>query len=90
MGNDPREWVAIRTSGWWCEEPGLWDTPLRCVSLQPPATPSTEEETTIASHRVFDSFGVLISETSSAITILIGFTGRPLDESTGLQNNWNR
>jgi RHS repeat-associated protein len=49
-----------------------------------------EEETTIASHRVFDSFGVLISETSSAITILIGFTGRPLDESTGLQNNWNR
>jgi hypothetical protein len=41
MGNDPREWVAVRTSGWWCEEPGLWDTPLRCVSLQPPATPST-------------------------------------------------
>jgi RHS repeat-associated protein len=90
MGNDPREWVAVRTSGWWCEEPGLWDTPLRCVSLRPPATPSTEEETTIASHRVFDSFGVLISETSSAIAILIGFTGRPLDESTGLQNNWNR
>jgi RHS repeat-associated protein len=44
----------------------------------------------VVSHRVFDSFGVLISETSSAITILIGFTGRPLDESTGLQNNWNR
>jgi hypothetical protein len=41
MGNDPREWVAVRTSGWWCEEPGLWDTPLRSVSLQPPATPST-------------------------------------------------
>jgi hypothetical protein len=41
MDNDPREWVAVRTSGWWCEEPGLWDTPLRCVSLQPPATPST-------------------------------------------------
>jgi RHS repeat-associated protein len=51
---------------------------------------AVEEETTVVSHRVFDSFGVMISETSSAITLLIGFTGRPLDESTGLQNNWNR
>jgi RHS repeat-associated protein len=49
-----------------------------------------EEETTIASHRVFDSSGVLISETSSVITVLIGFTGCPLAESTGLQNNLNR
>ena len=27
-------------ASWWCGEPGLWDTPLRYVSLQPPATPS--------------------------------------------------
>jgi hypothetical protein len=40
IGNGPREGVTIGTLGWWCGEPGLWDTPLRCVSLQPPATPS--------------------------------------------------
>jgi RHS repeat-associated protein len=49
-----------------------------------PDTPS------IVSHRRFDSFGQIISETNGSIDILINFTGRPLDASTGLQNNWNR
>jgi RHS repeat-associated protein len=49
-----------------------------------PDTPS------IVNHRYFDSFGNLVDETNGSITILFGFTGRPFDESTGLQNNWNR
>jgi RHS repeat-associated protein len=44
----------------------------------------------IASHRVFDSFGNLISETNGSVTILFGFTARPFDVASGLQWNLNR
>ncbi len=39
--------------------------------------------TTVANHRVFDSFGNLKSETNAAVDCLFGFTGRPLDEGSG-------
>jgi RHS repeat-associated protein len=44
----------------------------------------------IASHRVFDSFGNLISESNGSVTILLGFTARPFDVASGLQWNLNR
>jgi RHS repeat-associated protein len=47
-----------------------------------------QDETTIVNHRVFDSFGNLISESDNSF--LFGFTGRLFDEASGLQNNWNR
>jgi RHS repeat-associated protein len=46
--------------------------------------------TTVVDHRVYDSFGNLVSQTNAAVDFVFGFTGRPLDEATGLQNNGNR
>ena len=46
--------------------------------------------TTVVDHRVYDSFGNLVSQTNAAVDFLFGFTGRPEDEATGLQNNLNR
>jgi RHS repeat-associated protein len=44
----------------------------------------------IENHRQFDSYGNVISETDSTVDILFGFTARPVDEATGLQNNLHR
>ncbi len=46
--------------------------------------------TSVANHRVYDSFGNLKSQTNAAVDCLFGFTGRPIDNATGLQNNLNR
>jgi RHS repeat-associated protein len=46
--------------------------------------------TAVANHRVYDAYGNLKSQTNAAVDCLFGFTGRPLDKHTGLQNNWNR
>ena len=44
--------------------------------------------TSVANHRVYDSFGNLKSQTNAAVDCLFGFTGKPLDPAgTGLQNN---
>ena len=51
---------------------------------------SGTDVTTIANHRVYDSFGNLKSETNSAVDCLFGYTARQYDEATGLQNNLNR
>jgi RHS repeat-associated protein len=51
---------------------------------------STTNTTTIENHRVYDSFGNLVSETNAAVDELFGYTGRLFDEATGLQNNLNR
>ena len=48
------------------------------------------DTTAITNHRVYDSFGNLQSETNAAVDCLFGFTARPFDEATGLQNNLNR
>ena len=46
--------------------------------------------TTVVDHRVYDSFGNLVSQTNAAVDFVFGFTGRPEDQATGLQNNLNR
>jgi len=46
--------------------------------------------TTVANHRVFSAYGQLLSQTHSSVGCLLAFTGRPLDQATGLQNNLNR
>ena len=46
--------------------------------------------TSVANHRVFDTFGNLKSQTNAAVDCLFGFTGRPTDTASGLQNNLNR
>ena len=57
---------------------------------------STTGVTSIAMHRVYGSFGNLVSQTNpsagtvAAVDCLFGFTGRPFDTATGLQNNDNR
>jgi RHS repeat-associated protein len=51
---------------------------------------SQQDETTIANHRVFDAYGNVTSETTSAVDHLFAFTGRQFDKPTGLQNNLHR
>jgi RHS repeat-associated protein len=46
--------------------------------------------TTVTNHRFYDSFGVLKSETNSAVDLIFGNQGKPLDEITGLANYVNR
>jgi RHS repeat-associated protein len=48
------------------------------------------DTTAITNHRIYDSFGNLVSETNSAVDHLFGFTARPWDEETDLQYNLNR
>jgi RHS repeat-associated protein len=48
------------------------------------------DTTSIVNHRVFDAFGNVTSETNAAVDLLFAFTGRLLDDSTGLQNNLHR
>jgi RHS repeat-associated protein len=46
--------------------------------------------TAVANHRVYNAFGKLQSQTNAAVDCLFGYTGRPLDKASGLQNNLNR
>jgi RHS repeat-associated protein len=46
--------------------------------------------TSIVTHRVYDSYGNLISVSDTGITCLFGYTGRALDTNTGLQFNGRR
>ena len=46
--------------------------------------------TTIANHIVNDAFGRVTGQTEPAVATLFGFTARPFDAATGLQNNLNR
>jgi RHS repeat-associated protein len=48
------------------------------------------DTTTVANHRAYDSYGNLQSQTNAAVDCLFGFTGRLMDSTTGLQNNWHR
>jgi RHS repeat-associated protein len=47
----------------------------------------TDDVTTIVNHRVFDSFGKLVSETNVAIAAAFGFAGRLYDPAS--QQTWN-
>ncbi|MCI0361774.1 MAG: hypothetical protein L0211_25085, partial [Planctomycetaceae bacterium] len=69
----------------------LWPFGDHLGTLRDLATYNTStDDTAVASHRRYDSYGKLISETNAAVDEIFGFTGRALDESTGLQNNLNR
>jgi len=52
--------------------------------------------TAVVDHRQYDSFGNLVAaidpatNQAAAVDFLFGFTGRPFDSATGLQNNLNR
>ena len=52
--------------------------------------------TSVATHRVFDSYGNLVSSTNpstgeaAVVACLFGYTGKAFDNATGLQNNLNR
>ena len=46
--------------------------------------------TSVVNHIVYESFGTIVSQSDSTQGTLFGFTGRPLDTATGLQNNWHR
>ena len=39
--------------------------------------------TTVANHRVYDSFGNLTSQTNAAVDCIFGFTGLPFDKASG-------
>jgi RHS repeat-associated protein len=39
--------------------------------------------TSVANHRVYDSYGNLTSQTNAAVDCLFGFTGLPYDEASG-------
>ncbi len=45
------------------------------------------DTTTVTNHRVYNAYGKLVSETNSAVDLLFGFTGKQLDDATGLQHN---
>ncbi|MGA2069541.1 MAG: RHS repeat-associated core domain-containing protein, partial [Thermoguttaceae bacterium] len=46
---------------------------------------------TVVNHRVFSAYGQLLSQSDpQAADCLFAYTGRPLDQATGLQNNLNR
>ncbi len=51
---------------------------------------SATDTTTVVNHRTFDAYGKLQSQTNPAVDCLFAYTGRPIDETTGLQNNLNR
>jgi RHS repeat-associated protein len=54
------------------------------------AADSETGATSVVNHRVYDSYGQLLSQTDSTVDCLFSFTGRPVSSATGLQNNLNR
>ena len=54
-------------------------------------TTDTPGTTTVVDHRVYSSFGEITSQIDpTTVDCIFGYTGRPLDGATGLQNNLNR
>ena len=48
---------------------------------------SGTDSTAITNHRTYNAYGKLVSETNAAVDLLFGFTGKQLDDATGLQHN---
>jgi RHS repeat-associated protein len=48
------------------------------------------DTTSVENHIQYDSFGNIIDESDDGMTHRFGFTGRPFDAESGLQNNLNR
>jgi RHS repeat-associated protein len=51
---------------------------------------ATTGTTTVIEHRVYDSFGNLVSPANSAVDFLFGYAGQMSDSATGLENDLNR
>ncbi len=51
---------------------------------------SDSDTTAVVNHKAYDAFGNVTNETNAAVDTLFGYTGRPFDDATGLQNNLNR
>jgi RHS repeat-associated protein len=51
---------------------------------------ATTDDTSVSNHRVFDSYGKLISQTNSSFTIAFGFTGVYFDVTTSYNYHRNR
>ena len=43
--------------------------------------------TSVTNHRTYNAFGKMTAETNSAVDMLFGYTGKQLDDATGLQHN---
>jgi RHS repeat-associated protein len=43
--------------------------------------------TSVTNHRTYNAFGKLTAETNITVDLLFGYTGKQLDEATGLQHN---
>jgi RHS repeat-associated protein len=79
-----------RSSGDWAGSV-LWPLADHLGTIRDLAThDSSTHDTTVANHRLYDSFGNLKSESDDTVDEIFGFTGRLFDEITGLQNNLNR
>ncbi len=79
--------------GYDVSEPGtvVWPLTDHLGTVRDLAVVDAESGTTsVANHRVLDAYGNLVSQTNAAVDCLFAFTGRPLDQVTGLQNNLNR
>jgi RHS repeat-associated protein len=76
--------------GYRLDEPGnvLWTLGDHLNTVRDLAV-YTSGQTTVATHRVFDAFGKETYSTAGPDSI-IGFTGKPFDHDTNLQNNINR
>lgn len=69
----------------------LWPLTDHLNTVRDLASYDAQNDTTsIANHRVYDSYGNLALQTNAAVDCLFGFTGRQFDQATGLQNNLNR
>ncbi|MEL7498440.1 MAG: Ig-like domain-containing protein [Planctomycetota bacterium] len=44
----------------------------------------------VVNHIQYNSFGEVASQTNGLVDVLFGFTGKPLEKATGLQNNHHR
>lgn len=51
---------------------------------------SGTDDATVANHREIDSYGNVTDESNDTVDLLFGFTARPFDETTGLQNKLHR
>ena len=59
---------------------------IRDLAVYDPAT----DTTTVVNHRTFAAYGNLQSQTSATVDCLFAYTGRALDQLTGLQSNLHR
>lgn len=85
------ELLADEQNPGWSSKNTLWALSDHLGSIRDIAdTNETTGITSIANHRRYDATGKRISETNTSVDLVFGYTGKLLDETTGLQNNLNR